>query len=192
MDKIFACVATRLFWHGDNNAQCFGWSVACRLLVWVKRLALCSLLDVIWFLVGRGPRLENQFLYSSLLGVVFSGNVRVCSHWAGDWCSPLWDSCRTLVGHFCWALFVRDFPQNSHVKVCKTSISRETSSKKSSGNTLRSTHAHTHITRLAKQFRQSSNTRSHANPTVTATFTSTATHDLTIPWGLRGVYWRRF
>ena len=76
MDKIFACVATRLFRHGDNNAQCFGWSVACRLLVWVnvKRLALCSLLDVVWFLVvglGRGPRLENQFLYGSLLGVVF-------------------------------------------------------------------------------------------------------------------------
>ena len=34
----------KIFWHGDNNGQCFGWSVACRLLVWVnvKRLDLCK------------------------------------------------------------------------------------------------------------------------------------------------------
>ena len=52
---------------------------------------------------------------------------------------------------------------------------------KSSGNTHRSTHT---SRSPAKQFRESSppnNTRSHANPNVTATFTSTTTHDLTIP-----------
>ena len=44
--------------------------------------------------------------------------------------------------------FVRDLLKNSHVKVCKTSVSYETSSN---------------------------------NPNVTATFTSTTTHNLTIP-----------
>ena len=65
--------------------------------------------------------------------------------------------------------FARDFLQNSHVKVCKTSISYE---------------KHTHRAALPSSFASPAppnNTRSHANPTVTATFTSTTTHDLTTP-----------
>ena len=51
--------------------------------------------------------------------------------------------------------FVRDVLKNSHVKVCKASVSYETSSK--------------------------SQAETHANPNVTATFASTTTHNLTIP-----------
>ena len=76
--------------------------------------------------------------------------------------------------------FVRDFLKNSHVKVCKTSVSYETSSKSEAETPIG-----VHTSRIpAKQFRDSSppnNTRSHANPNVTATFTSTTTHNLTIP-----------
>ena len=57
--------------------------------------------------------------------------------------------------------FVRDFLKNSHVKVCKTSVSYEPSS----------------FAIPAPQ----NNTRSHANPNVTATLTSTTTHNITIP-----------
>ena len=45
-------------------------------------------------------------------------------------------------------------------------------------------HTHTHHAALPSSFASPAppnNTRSHANPTVTATFTSTTTHDLTIP-----------
>ena len=73
--------------------------------------------------------------------------------------------------------FVRDFLQNSHVKVCKTRISYETSSKSQAETPIG---AHTSRS-PAKQFRPPNNTPSHANPNVTATFTSTTTHDLTIP-----------
>ena len=76
--------------------------------------------------------------------------------------------------------FVRDFLKNSHVKICKTSVSYETSSKSQAETPSR---AHTSRS-PAKQFRDSSppnNTRSHDNPNVTATFTSTTTHNLTIP-----------
>ena len=77
--------------------------------------------------------------------------------------------------------FVRDFLQKSHVKVCKTSISYETSSKSQAETPVG---AHTHHAALPSSFASPAppnNTRSHANPTVTATFTSTTTHDLTIP-----------
>ena len=76
--------------------------------------------------------------------------------------------------------FVRDFLKNSHVKVCKTSVSYETSSKRQAETPIG---AHTSRS-PAKQFRDSSppiNIRSHANPNATATFTSTTTHNLTIP-----------
>ena len=66
--------------------------------------------------------------------------------------------------------FARDFLKNSHVKVCAMSVSCETA-QKSSGNTHRS----------ADIPAPPNNTRSHANPNVTATFTSTTTHNLTIP-----------
>ena len=73
----------------------------------------------------------------------------------------------------------RDFLKNSHVKVCKTSVSYETSSKSQAETPIG---AHTSRS-PAKQFRDSSPSkiRSHANPNVTATFTSTTTHNLTIP-----------
>ena len=73
--------------------------------------------------------------------------------------------------------FVRDFLKNSHVKVCKTSVSYETSSKSQAETPIG---AHTHTSRSpAKQFRDSSpSTRSHANPNVTATVASTTTHRL--------------
>ena len=48
---------------------------------------------------------------------------------------------------------------------------------KSSGNTHRSTH----ITQPCQAVSRPNNIRSHANPNVTATFTSTTTHNLTIP-----------
>ena len=76
--------------------------------------------------------------------------------------------------------FVQDFLKNSHVKVCKTSVSYETSSKSQAETPIG---AHTSRS-PAKQFRDSSSpndTRSHANPNVTATFTSTTTHNLPLP-----------
>ena len=75
--------------------------------------------------------------------------------------------------------FVRDFVQNSHVKVCNEHFVRDFL-QKSSGNTHRSTH----ITQPCQAFASPAppnNTRSHGNPT--ATFTSTTTHDLAIPCG---------
>ena len=94
--------------------------------------------------------------------------------------------------------FVRDFLKNSHVKVCKTSVSYETSSKthtsKSAKRAFRSRlppkvkrkhpSEHTHHAALPSSFAipaLPNNIRSHANPNVTATFTSTTTHNLTIP-----------
>ena len=78
--------------------------------------------------------------------------------------------------------FVRDFLKNSHVKVCKTSVSYETSSKSQVETPIG---AHTSRS-PAKQFRDSSPSKQHpltrhGNPNVTATFTSTTTHNLTIP-----------
>ena len=66
--------------------------------------------------------------------------------------------------------FARDFLQNSHVKVCKNE------------HFVRD--FHTHRAALPSSFASPAppnNTRSHAKPNVTATFTSTTTHDLTIP-----------
>ena len=77
--------------------------------------------------------------------------------------------------------FVRDFLKNSHVKVCKTSVSYETSSKSQAETPIG---AHTHHAALPSSFvipAPPNNIRSHANPNVTATFTSTTTHNLTIP-----------
>ena len=76
--------------------------------------------------------------------------------------------------------FVRDFLKNSHVKVCKTSVSYETSSKSQAETPIG---AHTSRS-PAKQFRDSSPSKQHPltrHPNVTATFTSTTTHNLTIP-----------
>ena len=70
--------------------------------------------------------------------------------------------------------FVRDFLKNSQVKVCKTNVSHETSSKSPPSE-------HTHHAALPSSFAipaPPSDTRSHANPHVTATFTSTTTHNL--------------
>ena len=77
--------------------------------------------------------------------------------------------------------FVRDFLKNSHVKVCKTNVSRETSSKSPAETPIG---AHTHHAALPSSFAipaPPNDTRSHANPNVTATFTSTTTHNLPIP-----------
>ena len=77
--------------------------------------------------------------------------------------------------------FVRDFLKNSHVKVCKTSVSYETSSKSQAETPIG---AHTHHAALPSSFAipaPPNNIRSHANPNGTATFTSTTTHNLTIP-----------
>ena len=77
--------------------------------------------------------------------------------------------------------FVRDLLKNSHVKVCKTSVSYETSSKSQAETPVGT---HTHHAALPSSFAipaPPNNTRSHANPNVTATFTSTTTHNLTIP-----------
>ena len=71
--------------------------------------------------------------------------------------------------------FVRDFLKNSHVKVCKTSVSYKTSSK---GQAKTPIGAHTSRS-PAKQFRDSSPSKQHRNGT--GTFTSTTTHNLTIP-----------
>ena len=77
--------------------------------------------------------------------------------------------------------FVREFLKNSHVKVCKTSVSYETSSKSQAETPIG---AHTHHAALPSSFAipaPPNNIRSHAYPNVTATFTSTTTHNLTIP-----------
>ena len=69
--------------------------------------------------------------------------------------------------------FVRDLLKNSHVKVCKLNVSHETSSKSQAE----------HHAALPSSFAipaPPNNTRSHAKPNVTATFTSTTTHNLTI------------
>ena len=73
--------------------------------------------------------------------------------------------------------FVRDFLKNSHVKVCKTSVSYETSSKSQAETSIG---AHTSRSRFAIPA-PPNNIRSHANPNVTATLTSTTTHNLTNP-----------
>ena len=76
--------------------------------------------------------------------------------------------------------FVRDFLKNSHVKVCKQAfrtrlppkVKREAPSE------------HKHQAALPSSFAipaPPNNTRSLANPNVTATFTSITTHNLTIP-----------
>ena len=94
--------------------------------------------------------------------------------------------------------FVRDFLQKSCAKSPKRAfrsrlpprltcqslqneISYETSSKSQAETPIG---AHTHHAALPSSFASPAppnNTRSHANPTVTATFTSTTTHDLTVP-----------
>ena len=83
--------------------------------------------------------------------------------------------------------FVRDFLQKSRVKSPKRafrtrlppkvtcqSLQNEHFVRDFLQKSNRNTHRSTHIT-------QPCQARSHANPTVTATFTSTTTHDLTIP-----------
>ena len=75
--------------------------------------------------------------------------------------------------------FVRDFLQNSHVKVCKTSVSYETSSKSQAET---NTHRSTHITQPCQavlRLQPLQTTSAHTPQShVTATFTSTTT---TIP-----------
>ena len=72
--------------------------------------------------------------------------------------------------------FVRDFLKNSHVKVCKrgfhTRLPPEVKRERPS--------EHTHHAALPSSFAipaPPNNTRSHAKPNVTATFTSTTTHN---------------
>ena len=77
--------------------------------------------------------------------------------------------------------FVRDFLQKSHVKVCKTNVSYETSSKSQAETPHRSTHITQPCQAVSRFQLPPNNTRSHANPNVTATFTSTTTHNLPIP-----------
>ena len=81
--------------------------------------------------------------------------------------------------------FVRDVLQKSrvqsHVKVSKPSISHETSSKSQAGKPIG---ARTHQAALPSSFAipaPPNNARPHANPNVTATFTSTTTRNLTVP-----------
>ena len=76
--------------------------------------------------------------------------------------------------------FVRDFLQKSHVKSLKGAFRTRLPPK------VKQKHPseHTHHAALPSSFASPAppnNTRSHANPTVTATFTSTTTHHLTIP-----------
>ena len=76
--------------------------------------------------------------------------------------------------------FVRDFLQNSPVKVSKSSIWYETSSKVK----REAPSEHIHQAALPSSFAipaPPNNARSHANPNVTATFTPTTSRNLTIP-----------
>ena len=82
-------------------------------------------------------------------------------------------------------------PQTVARQVSKTSVSYETSSKthtsksaKRAFRTRKHPSEHTHHAALPSSFAipaPPNNIRSHANPNVTATFTSTTTHNLTIP-----------
>ena len=89
--------------------------------------------------------------------------------------------------------FVRDFLQKSRVKSPKRAFCTRLPPKVTC-QSLQNEHfvrvkrkhpsEHTHHAALPSSFASPAppnNTRSHANPTVTATFTSTTTHDLTIP-----------
>ena len=76
--------------------------------------------------------------------------------------------------------FVRDFLQNSHVKSPKRAFRTRLPPK------VKRKHPseHTHHAALPSSFAipaPPNNTHSHANPNVTATFTSTTIHNLTIP-----------
>ena len=90
--------------------------------------------------------------------------------------APIWD---TLLGHSCGTLLLQKsrceaarrafrtrLPPKVTRQVSKTSVSYETSSKNCTSRLQNE--------RFVRD-------RSHANPNVTATFTSTITHDLTIP-----------
>ena len=71
--------------------------------------------------------------------------------------------------------FVRDFTQKCHVQLSKTSISYETSPQSQAGSPIG-----VHIPALPSSFAipaPPNNTRSHANPNVTATFTSILYHN---------------
>ena len=101
MDKIFACVATRLFWHGDNNAQCFGWSVACGLLVRVnvKRLALRKSVGCCLVL---GCRFGQRTSVGEPIALWFSAGLCFPGEYARVW--PLG---RRLVFTVCWQVLTR-------------------------------------------------------------------------------------
>ena len=108
-------------------------------------------------------------------------------------------SCRTLLWDTVAGPFRTRFPPKVTCQVPKTSVSYETSSKthmsKSAKRTFRTRlppkvqiktpiGAHTHHAALPSSFAipaPSNDARSHANPNVTATFTSTTTHNLPIP-----------
>ena len=79
--------------------------------------------------------------------------------------------------------FVRDFLQKSHVMAPKRALRTRLPQKLTAKRAFH-TRLPPKVAQPYKQFRDSSpsnNTRSHANPNVTATFTSTTTHNLTIP-----------
>ena len=95
--------------------------------------------------------------------------------------------------------FVRDFLKKSHVKSPKRAFRTRLPQKLTSKSAKRafrtrlppkvkrkhpSEHTHTHHAALPSSFAipaPPNNIRSHANPFVTATFTSTTTHNLTVP-----------
>ena len=89
--------------------------------------------------------------------------------------------------------FVRDFLKNSHLKSAKPAFrTRLQTSSKSHASSLQippkvkreAPSEHTHQAALPSSFAipaPPNNTRSHANPNVAATFTSTTTRSLTIP-----------
>ena len=76
--------------------------------------------------------------------------------------------------------FVRDFLQNSHVKVCQGGFRTRPPPKVQQQHPSE----HTHHAALRSSFAipdPPNDTRSNANPNVTAKFTSTTTHNLPIP-----------
>ena len=141
----------------------------------------------------------GTLLYETLVGYSCRTLLRdtLVEHSCG---TLLWD---TLVGHSSYETsskshtsslqnerFVRDFLQKSHVKspkcALRTRLPPKVTCQVSKTPKVKRKHPseHTHHAALPSSFASPApphNTRSHANPTVTATFTSTTTHNLTIP-----------
>ena len=98
----------------------------------------------------------RALLWDTLVGHSCGTLLTLVRHSCGTWLRD------TLVGHSCETSpqnerFVRDFLKNSHVKVCETNVSHETSSKSPAETPIG---AHTSRS-PAKQFRDSSPSKRH-------------------------------